>query len=84
MSKSRFVLDSVAKLIEKGLVNYKDISEEVINILKSKKEEIIRFMQVPSNEEFQVLVKRLDKIEKKIEKVNKRKLRKKTKLVKKS
>ena len=84
MSKSRFVLDSFAKLIEKGLVNYKDISEEVINILKSKKEEIIRFMQVPSNEEFQVLVKRLDKIEKKIEKVNKRKLRKKTKLVKKS
>jgi len=84
MSKSRFVLDSFAKLIEKGLVNYKDMSEEIINILKSKKEEIIRFMQVPSNEEFQVLVKRLDKIEKKIEKVNKRKLRKKTKLVKKS
>ena len=83
MSKSRFVLDSVAKLIEKGLVNYKDISEEVINILKSKKEEIIRFMQVPSNEEFQVLVKRLDKLEKKIEIANKKKLGKKTKRVKK-
>ena len=83
MSKSRFVLDSFAKLIEKGLVNYKDISEEVINILKSKKEEIIRFMQVPSNEEFQVLVKRLDKLEKKIEIANKKKLGKKTKRVKK-
>ena len=83
MSKSRFVLDSVAKLIEKGLVNYKDISEEVINILKSKKEEIIRFMQVPSNEEFQVLVKRLDKLEKKFEIANKKKLGKKTKRVKK-
>ena len=83
MSKSRFVLDSFAKLIEKGLVNYKDISEEVINILKSKKEEIIRFMQVPSNEEFQVLVKRLDKLEKKFEIANKKKLGKKTKRVKK-
>ena len=29
MSKSRFVLDKFAKLIEQGLVSYKDISEEM-------------------------------------------------------
>ena len=28
MSKSRFVFDKFAKLIEQGLVNYKDISDE--------------------------------------------------------
>ena len=39
MSKSRFVLDRFAKLIEQGLLNYKDLSEEIINILKSKRDE---------------------------------------------
>ena len=28
MSKSRFVLDKFAKLIEEGLLSYRDISEE--------------------------------------------------------
>ena len=28
MSKSRFVFDKFAKLIEQGLVNYKDVSDE--------------------------------------------------------
>ena len=29
MSKSRFVLDKFAKLIEQGLLSYKDLSDEV-------------------------------------------------------
>ena len=33
MSKSRFVLDKFAKLIEQGLINYKDLSDELLNIL---------------------------------------------------
>ena len=41
MSKSRFVFDKFAKFLEEGLVNYKDFSDEVVNILRSKKEEII-------------------------------------------
>ena len=40
MSKSRFVFDKFAKLIEQGLINYKDVSDEVISILKSKRDEI--------------------------------------------
>ena len=31
MSKSRFAFDKFAKLIEQGLVNYKDISGEIVN-----------------------------------------------------
>ena len=37
MSKSKFVIDKLAKLFEQGLISYKDLSNEIINILKSKK-----------------------------------------------
>ena len=48
MSKSRFVLDKFAKLIEQGLLSYKDLSDEIINILKSKRDEIIFRMNLTS------------------------------------
>ena len=32
MSKSRFVFDKFAKLIAQGLLSYKDLSEEIVNI----------------------------------------------------
>ena len=66
MSKSRFVLDRFAKLIEQGLLNYKDLSEEIINILKSKRDEIIMRMKLTSKEEFEILNKRVSSLEKKI------------------
>ena len=65
MSKSRFVFDKFAKFLENGLVNYKDFSDEIINILRSKKEEIILKMNLVSKDEIDVLNKRLEKIEKK-------------------
>ena len=43
MSKSRFVFDKFAKFLEEGLVNYKDFSDEVVNILRSKKVFLIGF-----------------------------------------
>ena len=55
MSKSRFVLDKFAKLIEQGLLSYKDLSDEIINILKSKRDEIIFRMKLTSKEEFEIL-----------------------------
>ena len=73
MSKSRFVFDKFAKLIEQGLVNYKDISDELISILKSKRDEIIFKMKLASKEEVDILNKRISNLEKKIEKKNKRK-----------
>ena len=41
MSKSRFVIDKFAKLFEQGLLNYKDLSNEILNILKFKRDEIV-------------------------------------------
>ena len=67
MSKSRFVFDKFAKLIEQGLVNYKDISSEIVNILKSKRDEIVFKMKLTSKEETDILSKRVDNLEKKIE-----------------
>ncbi len=73
MSKSRFVFDKFAKLIEQGLINYKDVSDEVITILKSKRDEIVFKMKLASKEEVDVLSKRISNLEKKLEEKQKRK-----------
>ena len=83
MSKSRFAFDKFAKLIEQGLVNYKDISSEIVNILKSKRDEIVFRMKLASKEEIEVLNKRINFLEKKINDIKKSKNSKKTKRVKK-
>ena len=66
MSKSRFVFDKFAKLIEQGLINYKDVSDEIISVLKSKRDEIIFKMKLASKEEVDVLNKRISNLEKKL------------------
>ena len=73
MSKSRFVFYKFAKLIEQGLINNKDISDEVITILKSKRDEIVFKMKLASKEEVDVLNKRISNLEKKLEEKQKRK-----------
>ena len=83
MSKSRFVLDKFAKLIEQGLLSYKDLSDEIINILKSKRDEIVFRMKLTSKEEFDILNKRVSNLENKLREIKKKKYSKKTKRVKK-
>ena len=73
MSKSRFVFDKFAKLIEQGLINYKDVTDEIISILKSKRDEIVFKMKLASKEEVDVLNKRISILEKKLEDKKKRK-----------
>ena len=65
MSKSKFVTDKIARLFEQGLLSYKDLSSEIINILKSKKDELIFKLELPSKEEFEILKKRVENLEKK-------------------
>ena len=77
MSKSRFVFDKFAKLIEHGLISYKDISDEIISLLKSKRDEIVFKMKLASKEELDILNKRISNLEKKLEtKKNKKKTNK--------
>ena len=73
MSKSKFVIDRLAKLFEQGLISYKDLSNEIINILKSKKDEIVFKLDLPSKEEFEILKKRVEILEKKLKKTAKKK-----------
>ena len=80
MSNSRFVFDKFAKLIEQGLINYKDVSDEIISILKSKRDEFVFKMKMASKEEVDILNKRISNLEKKLE--DKKKV-KKTRKVKK-
>ena len=83
MTKSKFVIDKLAKLFEQGLISYKDLSSEIINVLKSKRDEIVFKMKLTSKEETDILSKRIDNIEKKLEKLEKNKLKKRTTKVKK-
>ena len=84
MSKSKFVIDKLAKLFEQGLVSYKDLSSEILNILRSKRDEIIFKMKLTSKEESEILAKRIEKLEQKVKKLENRKLIKKVKKAKKS
>jgi hypothetical protein len=84
MTKSKFVIDKLAKLFEQGLISYKDLSSEIFNILRSKRDEIVFKMKLTSKEETEVLIKRVENLEKKIEKLNKNNIKKKSIKAKKS
>ena len=77
MTKSKFVIDKLAKLFEHGLISYKDLSSEIVNVLKSKRDEIVFKMKLTSKEETDILIKRVENLEKKLEK---NKLRKSTRV----
>ena len=79
MSKSKFVIDKLAKLFEQGLISYRDLSSEILNILKSKRDEIVFKMKLTSKEETEILNKRIENLEKKIQKLEKNYLKKKPK-----
>ena len=64
MSKSKFVIDKLAKLFEQGLISYRDLSSEIVNILKSKRDEVIFKMKLTSKEETEILNKRVENLEK--------------------
>ena len=83
MTKSKFVIDKLAKLFEQGLISYKDLSSEIINVLKSKRDEIVFKMKLASKEETDILIKRVENLEKKFEKLEKNNLKKRIIKVKK-
>ena len=82
MKNSKFVFDKITKLLEQGLISSRDLTNEIVGILKSKRDEIIFKMKLTSKDEFDVLSKRVEILEKKLEK--KQLKIKKSKRVKKS
>ena len=82
MKNSKFIFDKITKILEQGLISSRDLTNELITILKSKRDEIVFKMKITSKEEFDVLSKRVENLEKKLETL--KSLKKKTKQVKKS
>ena len=83
MKNSKFIIDKFGKLFEQGIISSKDLSSELFNILKSKRDEIVFKMKLTSKDEFDVLLKRVENLESKIKKLEEKK-RKITKQVNKS
>ena len=83
MKNSKFVLEKLSKIFEQGLITSRDLSSEILSILKSKRDEIVFRMKLTSKDEFDVLTKRVENLEKKINQLKKLP-KKKTKRVKKS
>ena len=81
MKNYKFLIDKLGKLFEQGIISSKDLTSELFNILKSKRDEIVFKMKIVSKDEFDVLSKRVENLE---NKVKKSETKKKTKRAKKS
>jgi len=84
MTKSKFVINKLAKLFEQGLISYADLSSEIFNILRFKRDEIIFKMKLTSKEETDTMIKRIENLEAKIVKLEKITSKKRTTKAKKS
>ena len=76
MKNSKIIFDKITQIFEQGLISSKDFTSELITILKSKRDEVVFKMKLTSKDEFEVLTKRVENLEKKIEKLNPKKKRK--------
>ena len=75
MSKSKLIIDKVAKLFEQGIISYKDLNSEILTILKLKRDEFIFKMKLTSKEEMEILKNRVEILEKKINSLKKKKIK---------
>ena len=79
MSKTKILLDRLAKLIDEGVLTSKDIGEEIKNSLNYKKESVINKLNLVTRDEFEIQKARLDKIQEEFGRLKKRKKIKKVK-----
>ena len=73
MKNSKIIFDKITKIFEQGLISSKDFTNELITILKSKRDEVVFKMKLTTKDEFEVLSKRVENLEKKIEKLDSKK-----------
>ena len=65
MKNSKVVIDKLTKLFEQGLISSKDLTSELLTILRSKRDELVFRLKLTSKDEFEVLSKRVENLEKK-------------------
>jgi|TARA_B100000941_G_scaffold156850_1_gene111277 BMFP domain-containing protein YqiC len=76
MSNSEKILKTISNLIETGILTSKDIRKELSTDLKFKKDKIINKLELVSRKEFEVLKKLVEKQEIRINKLQKKKIKK--------
>ena len=79
MSNSEKILKTISNLIETGILTSKDIRKELSTDLKFKKDKIINKLELVSRKEFEVLKKLVEKQEIRINKLQKKKIKKEKK-----
>ena len=73
MKNSKLVIDKLSKLLEQGLISSKDIGNEIMTILKSKRDEVVFKMKLTSKDEFEILSKRVENLEIKVKELQSKK-----------
>jgi BMFP domain-containing protein YqiC len=73
MEKYNKLLSNITELIEKGLFTSKNLKKEVENSLKFQMEIIAKKLDLVSREEFEVQKKVVEKLQKELNKINKKK-----------
>ena len=66
MKTSKFVIDKLARLFEQGIISSKDLTSELFTIIKSKRDEFVFKLKLTSKDEFDILSKRVENLEKKL------------------
>jgi len=84
MKNSKSVFDKLSKIFEQGLVTSKDLVSEILNILRFKRDEIVFRMKLTGKDEFEVLSKRVENIEKKLSTLQQKNKKKKFKQARRS
>ena len=80
MNNSQKILKMISGFIEAGILTSKDLKKEVFTTMKFEKDNIINKLDLVTREEFKVLKKIIEKQEKEIKNLKKKKFIKKKNL----
>jgi BMFP domain-containing protein YqiC len=73
MNSSEKILKLISNFIETGILTSQDAKKELINNLKFKRDNLIDKLELVSREEFNILKKIIEKQQKQIEQLKKKK-----------
>ena len=76
MSNTKKIFETLASLIENGILTSKDIKKEISTDFKFKKDKIINKLELVSRKEFEILKKMVQKQDLIIKKLQKKKTKK--------
>ena len=74
MNSSEKILKLISNFIETGILTSQDAKKELINNLKFKRDDLIDKLQLVSREEYNILKKIIEKQQKQIDQLKKKKL----------